>query len=329
MLFAQKLVAVVILVASISVPAFAASFGAGNDVRQSPDVRAIAQLLNLSSRTNLATAKLTFDKIIDPSIDVPGALRRIDAMAAKIAAVAGPGASPIQKLAAVRRFIYVAGAWNGYRPFQYDLTDPLGSKIENKLLTTYLATRRGNCMSMPVLFLILADKVGLTVTASTAPDHVFVKFTDADTGKTYNIEATSGGLPARDAWYREQLTMSDDAVRNGAYLKTLSRHETVAVLADVDLEYFMASGRYRDAIATADLILGAYPQFIPALLAKGTAYASLIDRELKPKYSAPRDMPPDALETYRSYLAQNELAFETAERFGWREMDGRQQRPAN
>ena len=173
------------------------------------------------------------------------------------------------------------GDWNGHRPFQYDLSDPLGHKIANKLLPTYLATRRGNCVSMPVLFIILADRLGLPVTASTAPQHIFAKFRDDSTGKMMNIEATSGGLPARDAWYRENMPMSDAAVKNGVYLKTLSRKETAAVMAEIVVEHFMATKRYRDVIAVSDLIIKQNASFVDPILSRGSAYGTLIETEFR------------------------------------------------
>lgn len=271
---------------------------------------------------DFAKAKLAFDKIVDPSIDIPATLKQIDQMTAALRKLAGPNATPIQKLAAVRKSIYVDGEWNGHRPFQYDLTDPLGHKIANKLLPTYLATRRGNCVSMPVLFIILADRLGLPVTASTAPQHIFAKFRDDSTGRVMNIEATSGGLPARDAWYREKMPMSDEAVKNGIYMKTLSRRETVAIMAEIVLEHFMAEKRYHEVIAISELISRQAPTFVNPILDRGSAYGALIQIEFQAKYPRPQDIPPALLPTYRSYIEQNRLAFEKAEALGWRETDG-------
>lgn len=44
---------------------------------------------------------------------------------------------------------------------------------------------------MPFLFIILGDRLGINVTASVAPLHVFVKFTD-ENGVIHNLETTSG-----------------------------------------------------------------------------------------------------------------------------------------
>lgn len=271
---------------------------------------------------DLARAKLTFDKIVDPSIDVDATLRQIDQMAQTVRTMAGPNAPEMQRLAAVRRFIYVDGDWNGHRPFQYDLVDPLGTKLADKLLPNYIASRRGNCVSMPILFIILAGRQGLNVTASVAPLHIFVRFTNSATSKTYNLETTSGGLPEPDEWYREKLPMSDEAVKNGVYMKTLTKKETVAVMAEVVLEHFMQEKRYRDTIDTADIILKYYPNFVSAILFKGTAYAGLIDMKFRQKYATPNEIPLSVRPTYRSYVEQNRMSFERAQALGWRQTDG-------
>jgi hypothetical protein len=69
------------------------------------------------------------------------------------------------------------------------------------MLSTYVRTRKGNCVSMPVLFLIVADRIGLKVRLAAAPLHLFVRYTDA-AGADHNLEATSGGHEAPAELYR-------------------------------------------------------------------------------------------------------------------------------
>jgi hypothetical protein len=274
------------------------------------------------SAIDLARAKLTLDKLVDPSIDIDKSLRQIGQMTQVAKAMAGPNPSEIQKLAAVRRFIYVDGDWNGHKPFHYDMADPLGKKIANKLLPTYIETRSGNCVSMPMLFVILATPLGVHATISTAPFHVFVKFVDDATGKTYNLETTSGGYPERDAWLRSGFPMTDLAIKNGVYMKTLTKKEAVAVMAGVVLEYYLAAQRYHDVIDAAGIILEYYPNDVPAILDHADAAARLIDTEFKQKYPNPRDIPADLLPTYILLADQNHEDFAKAEALGWRETDG-------
>src|SRR6185295_18483907 len=109
------------------------------------------------------------------------------------------------------RAIYEVGAWNYGRAFGYDHADPFGRILANRLLFTYLRTRQGNCISMPTLFLIVADRMGLNVHLATAPLHMFVRYTDPQ-GADHNLETTSGGHEARDALYRQNFPMTDRAI---------------------------------------------------------------------------------------------------------------------
>jgi regulator of sirC expression with transglutaminase-like and TPR domain len=140
-----------------------------------------------------ARAKLAFDRIVDPSVNVEATLAQIDRLARAADVLAGPGASSAQRLSALRRVIYESGEWNGGHPFSYDHADPLGRNVRNKLISTYLRTRRGNCVSMPILFLLVGERMGLHLALSTAPLHIFLRYTD-ESEREINLEATSGGL---------------------------------------------------------------------------------------------------------------------------------------
>jgi hypothetical protein len=87
-------------------------------------------------RLDYRRAKLAFDRIIDPSINVDATTAEIDRLATRASALAGPNASSSAKLSALRRVIYERGEWNGSRPFSYDHADPLGLNVRNKLIST-------------------------------------------------------------------------------------------------------------------------------------------------------------------------------------------------
>jgi regulator of sirC expression with transglutaminase-like and TPR domain len=215
--------------------------------------------------------------------------------------------------------LYESGDWNGQRPYTYDQNDPLGKKIQNKLLSNYMSNRRGNCVTMPLLFIILADRMGLDATASLAPLHMFVKYTDDTTGKTFNLETTSGAHVTRDEWYKEQMPMTDAAIANGVYMKKLSRKETLAVMAEIVLEHCLATKQYEHVILVAEALLEAYPSFADALVFQGTAYGYLLDERYYKKFSTPADISPDRRNDYQRLTEKNHQAFERAESLGWRE----------
>lgn len=273
---------------------------------------------------DLARVKLTIDKLIDPSINIESELRNIKKMAASIQSMIPVGANAMSKMLILKEYIYTPGTWNNYQAFHYDFDDPLGTKITNKLLPNYIKSRKGNCVSMPFLFIVLGDQLGLDVTASVTPLHVLVKFTDSDE-KTYNLEATSGAGFSRDSWYRKQTPMTDQAIENGVYLKRLNRKETIAVMITTYAEYLFQKKEYKKAVAVSSLSLKYYPQYTAAMLRIGTSYYQLLQKHFVSKYPNPNDIPLNQREFFHFLSNGNHYWFARAESLGWREPDRNQE----
>ena len=283
-----------------------------------PDPAAIvrAVLSAPDAALDYARAKLAFDQLIDSAVDIPATMAQLDRMVDEAVRLAGPAASPDARLGAVRRLLYVAGLWNDHRPFSYDHDDPLGQRIGNKLLATYLATRRGNCVSMPALFLILADKLGLDVAFATAPLHAFVRYR-SESGHIINIEAANGGHPARDAWIREQMPMTDRAVASGLYLRSPSKREGVALLATTVMEHLIEQRRFREALAVSEVIVQHAPRDAYTMVKQGTICGWLIQTEFKARYPDEATIPPPLRARCAMLVARNRAMFEAAETLGW------------
>jgi regulator of sirC expression with transglutaminase-like and TPR domain len=270
----------------------------------------------ITSQSDLTTTKLALDKLVDRSIDESAVRRELDQLAAQARAIAGAGATDEQKINAVRRVIHKAGPWNDNRPFTYDHDDPRGLNVQNKLLSTYLRTRRGNCVSMPTLFLILADRLGLNVSFGTAPLHVFIRYTDRQ-GRAFNIETTSGANLARPEWYRQNLPMTDRAIQTGLYMRTLTRRETVAHMASTVMEARLKEGKFQDAIDIGTAIVEQFPRDGYTLVKRGHAYGELLRIKCIERFASRNAMPPET-RTRCDFLARrNGQDFEMAEVMGW------------
>ncbi|MEH6700153.1 transglutaminase family protein [Parasphingorhabdus sp.] len=266
-------------------------------------------------------AQYGYDKIVNPSVDVEKIESQLKLMTAEAWVVAGPNPSDIDKLKAVRQVIYDAGKWNDNIPFSYDHDDPFGLKVENKLLSTYLQTRRGNCVSMPVLHLILAERLGLNVHLSTAPLHMFIRYTNSTTGRSINIEPTSGGYPARDIWYRQKLPISDQAIERGLYLRTLTKRESIAHMAATVVQYLMDTGQYREAIRVSEAILENYPKDGFTFAKQASAAAMILERDFERKYPPGTRMPPREQVLFEHWHEINRLSYNKARSLGWEPVD--------
>lgn len=278
------------------------------------------------SELNYEQSKLAFDGIIAPEMDESAVAAEVDQLASAAARIAADG-DDIDRLKAVRQVIYDEGAWNGGQSFTYDHADPYGIDLNNKLLATYLDTRRGNCVSMPILQLIVAERLGLNVSLSTAPLHVLMRYTNPNNGRSLAIEATSGGNPTREIWYHERMGVTDQQVENGIYLGVLTKRETIAVMASTVTEWLMSQGRYDEAIEVADVLLEYYPKDIHAVLSRGSAYGELMRTEFVERFPTPAAIPPSLRPRYKMLATQNAAAFQQAEAWGWKPPSANQAGP--
>jgi len=269
------------------------------------------------NQIDFTKAKLAIDQLIDPSIDIQKINAELNRIVLEVLQLAGPNASNDHKIAALRTYIYKAGPWNNNKPFAYDMKDPLGTHLPSKLLVNYMKTRKGNCISMPFLFIALADKMGLPVTASTAPLHVFVKY-KTDAGKWINLETTSGAHPSRDVWIQKQMPFTDEAKKNGMFLKTMSRKETLVTMAQVLVEHAMHERRYGLVLALTDMLMPHNKSSAALLLSRGSAAYRILEHEIYKPYPHPQMIPPHKKDMWQQLEGINKQAFDRAEALGWR-----------
>lgn len=288
--------------------------------KENPEMAEIRSiLLKPEAEIDLANIKFQIDRRIDRAINSAVELNKLDKMMQDIQKLLPPHPTDTDKLEALQKYLYEPGAWNDYRPFRYDFTDPLGTKISNKLLSVYLENRTGNCVTMPLLVVILGQKLGLKMTLATAPLHMLVKFTDSATGKTINLEATSGAKPARDEWYRQHMPMTDASIAHGLYLRPLSQKETVALMATVLAENYFQKSEYEAVIAVSSLVLEYFPTEINSMLRIGSASYQLLQKNFLSKYGDITQIPTNEQMTYEALANNNRFWFAEAERLGWQE----------
>jgi len=271
---------------------------------------------NQVDNDNLLEIKLTIDKLIDDELDVSATRAKIKSMAKDIEAMITPNMTDWQKLDALRTYIYEAGVWNNEEAFSYDLDDPQGVSRESRLIHNYLKTRKGNCVSMPVLHAILGQEIGLDMTLSTAPLHLFVKYSDVS-GKTINIEATSGGHPARTEWYQKNLPMLPQAISNGMFMDKLTSEQTIAVLGHDLASHLLRIEDNENAILVSEKLIPLFPNYAPLYMVQGSGYFKLIERDFQKKYPDTTDIPKELYPQFIRYMEQNAISFQKVNELGW------------
>ena len=202
-------------------------------------------------RIDLARAKIAIDHLVDPSVDEVATFKAVDQWVDRVRSRIPAGATTWTKVMAVYSTLYVAGPWNDYKKFVYNFEDPFAKDDHTSMLSNYLATRRGNCVTMPIFFAILARGVGLHVALATAPTHLFVKV-KLDDGQWKNIEATSG-TTMTDQEVAQQNQITPAAIENGLYLRPLTMRETVVEIAQLLFRDYLDRHSPEQIMAMVDL----------------------------------------------------------------------------
>ena len=294
--------------------------------RRQPVAVKLRELLSLpESKIDYGSVKLAIDKMVDPSADVDRAEMQIGALFREAAALCGYSfarqVSVEARVDALRTCLYRRGPWNENRPFRYDLeNDPTGKGIlENNLLPTYLDKRLGNCVSMPILFLVLAQRMGVEACRSTAPEHVFVKVRD-ESGVYTNHECThDGGLKA-DVSYVREFEITPEAVKLGTYLRPLSKKEGILVMAEVLGSHYFRKEDGASLRAFADLVSEMNPGSLQAIHWTTAVYGLTLDAKFKKRYQRYEDVPPGERDEVRRLLRTIRDLEAKAHALGWRPM---------
>lgn len=114
-------------------------------------------------------------------------------------------------------------------PVKYDLDDYKSEKhYDSHFVTKLMKSGSGQCYSMPLYYLVLAEKIGAKAYLAFSPHHSFVKIQDED-GTWYNLELTCNAILS-DAHYMNNSYIKAEAIRNRLYLEPMGKKEVVAHL---------------------------------------------------------------------------------------------------
>ncbi len=183
-------------------------------------------------------------------------------------------------------------------PLTYDFEDYKGQKDWSKMFVIkLLKSTTGQCHSLPMLYLILAEEIDAIAHLAKSPNHTYIKFPDDENRNWYNVELTSHVLTT-NAHILQSGYIKAEAVQNGIYMRPLSKKELFAqLLTDLAMGYKQKFGNDEFTKQVTHEALQLYPNNITAHLNKANYYNEMafqvlgqlgiseenIDREL-PKY---------------------------------------------
>jgi hypothetical protein len=115
-----------------------------------------------------------------------------------------------------------------HQSLKYDFDDYRGAKDWSKMFVTkLLSTGKGQCHSMPLLYLIIAEEIGAEAYLAVCPEHSYIKFQDDSNGKWYNVELTNG-MFSTTSFILNSGYIKAEAMQNKIYMQNQTKKELLS-----------------------------------------------------------------------------------------------------
>ena len=221
---------------------------------------------------DIARAMLTISKIVDPSVDIDAYMLKIDGLVDTLQGMAGDREVSLKD---INQLMYEKGPWNNNQEYTYNLDDPFGKDIKNHMLSNFLDTKVGNCVSMPMLYYILGRRFNYQLFISTAPSHLFVQglVKDGLIGIETTRKAKSWPLEA----FKKQWTVTETAKKNKLYFQRLPNKGIISQLLNAAVIHFIETKEYKLALRTSALAMKYRSKNYSAMINMSAALARMID----------------------------------------------------
>ncbi|MHB2154393.1 transglutaminase family protein [Calditrichota bacterium GD2] len=232
---------------------------------------------------DIGLATLVLAKEFYPDMDVNYYLDIIDIIAIGVFALSQGSEDPLVRIATMNTFFYRKGEWNKYQPLEYDLDDLEARKLKNRFLNGYLDTKQGSCITMPMLHIVVGQRLKWPIYAVGSPKHFFCRYLEQGFPES-NIEATSGGGYIPDSSYIIDTGIPENALRNGVYLRNLRNKEYIGRLISINASVYFEKGNIDKAIEYLKLSKQLDPTFSGAFWNLGFMYyvkAKKLEQQMK------------------------------------------------
>jgi tetratricopeptide (TPR) repeat protein len=157
------------------------------------------------------------------------------------------------------------------------LFEELGYKAVNSaedpchlFLDEVIKGKAGYCLSLSILYLAMAERIGMPAYGVVVPGHFFVRYDDGV--RRFDIETTSGGKIPDDDYYIRTFNVPQ-AGRDSIYMRNLTSRETLSCFLNNLSNVRIKSGDVQGAIADLETAIGITPGLSAVHSNLGNAYA--------------------------------------------------------
>jgi regulator of sirC expression with transglutaminase-like and TPR domain len=235
----------------------------------SPYLDQFAELVS-RDQFDLTRASLLLAQDAYPAVDIPACLGQIEDMAQQIAGRISPDAFATQKLQALNQYLFAEQGYSGNVDNYYD--------PRNSYLNQVLERRVGIPITLSVLYLEIARRIGLDLKGVSFPGHFMVKL-NAERGLLV-LDPFSGGEAQSEVELRQRLSRvmpEADAKRAplAPFLESATPRQIVARMLRNLKGIYSQAGQHEHALAVMHRILLVMPESVEELRDRGIIYEKL------------------------------------------------------
>lgn len=204
-------------------------------------------------RIDLLRAALTIARTEYPDLDFEGYGARIEELARRVKRLAPDLGDPSESIAALNRVLFEEEGFRGNREDYYD--------PRNSLLNDVLDRKLGIPITLAVVYMEVARRVGFPLVGVGMPGHFLLKHYDVD-GREILIDPFNRGsiLTAKDCQQRLDELYGGQMPLQPAFLMAVSRRQVLVRMLNNLRSIYLTGRNFRKALPIVDLILAIYPR---------------------------------------------------------------------
>jgi regulator of sirC expression with transglutaminase-like and TPR domain len=204
-------------------------------------------------RIDLLRASLTIARTEYPDLDIRNYVTRVEALASKVRSQVSPEISVVDMITSLNRVMFRDMGFRGNREDYYD--------PRNSFLNDVLERRLGIPITLSVLYMEVARRIGLPLVGVGMPGHFLLKVYDVE-GRQILIDPFNNGsmLNAADCEQRMKEVYAGELRFKPEYLLPVSRRQILTRMLNNLRHIYMSVRQFRKTLAIVDLVLAIYPR---------------------------------------------------------------------
>jgi len=204
-------------------------------------------------RVDILRAALTLSRIHEPALDVERYVHRVDELAARVAAKIDDPDDPVQIIAAMNDVLFREEMFRGNTVDYYS--------PRNSFLHDVLDRRLGIPITLALVYMEVARRVGFLLFGVGMPGHFLLKHYDVD-GHSILIDAFERGSIITEDDCRQKLDSiySGQVALQPEFLLPVTRRQMLTRVLNNLRSIYLSQRDFRRAVQVVDLVLVIYPR---------------------------------------------------------------------